>query len=150
VRAHFAATGEGWRRVFRRPFVEITPMNTQVLDGRRDISGGYRVDVSRASASARVSRWFSRPADHVSVAQRTGPHSRDRTNRSRTRVVDSALIRWKQAEPKPERLVLMLPGFRQESRRPIGASVSLQSQIGAPALTAATPCGARSINLQYA
>jgi hypothetical protein len=27
--------------------MEIAPMNMQVLDARRDASGGYRVDVSR-------------------------------------------------------------------------------------------------------
>ena len=39
-------------------------MNMQVLDARRDISGGYRVDVSRGERVGRVSsEWFSRPAD---------------------------------------------------------------------------------------
>jgi hypothetical protein len=39
-------------------------MNMQVLDARRDASGGYRVDVSRGERVGRVSsEWFSRPAD---------------------------------------------------------------------------------------
>jgi hypothetical protein len=44
--------------------MEIAPMNMQVLDARRDASGGYRVDVSRGERVGRVSsEWFSRPAD---------------------------------------------------------------------------------------
>ncbi len=39
-------------------------MNIQVLDARRDTSGGYKVDVSRGERIGRVSsEWFSRPAD---------------------------------------------------------------------------------------
>ena len=36
----------------------------EVLDGRRDFSGGYKVDVNRGERVSRVSsEWFSRPAD---------------------------------------------------------------------------------------
>ncbi|MCM0000680.1 MAG: DUF932 domain-containing protein, partial [Erythrobacter sp.] len=39
-------------------------MDMQVLDTRRDPSGGYKVDVSRGSRVGRVSsEWFSRPDD---------------------------------------------------------------------------------------
>lgn len=39
-------------------------MNMQVLDARRDASGGYKVDVSRGQRIGRVSsEWFSRPDD---------------------------------------------------------------------------------------
>jgi hypothetical protein len=39
-------------------------MNMQILDARRDASGGYRVDVGRGERVGRVSsEWFSRPAD---------------------------------------------------------------------------------------
>lgn len=39
-------------------------MNMQVLDARRDVTGGYKVDVSRGSHNGRVSsEWFSRPDD---------------------------------------------------------------------------------------
>ncbi|NJL50204.1 MAG: DUF932 domain-containing protein, partial [Blastochloris sp.] len=39
-------------------------MNMQVLDARRDTSGGYKVDVSRGERIGRVSsEWFSRPDD---------------------------------------------------------------------------------------
>ena len=39
-------------------------MNMQVLDARRDVSGGYKVDISRGERIGRVSsEWFSRPDD---------------------------------------------------------------------------------------
>jgi hypothetical protein len=39
-------------------------MNMQVLDARGDMSGGYKVDVTRGERIGRVSsEWFSRPAD---------------------------------------------------------------------------------------
>jgi hypothetical protein len=39
-------------------------MNRQVLDARRDLSGGYKVDVTRGERDGRVSsEWFSRPDD---------------------------------------------------------------------------------------
>ena len=39
-------------------------MNMQVLDARRDASGGYKVDVNRGQRVGRVSsEWFSRPDD---------------------------------------------------------------------------------------
>ena len=40
-------TGSGPEESLPAPVMEIAPMNTQVLDARRDASGGYRVDVSR-------------------------------------------------------------------------------------------------------
>ena len=39
-------------------------MNTEIIDAGRDISGGYKVDVSRGTNVDRVSsEWFSRPDD---------------------------------------------------------------------------------------
>jgi hypothetical protein len=39
-------------------------MNMQVLDARRDVGGGYKVDVSQGSRVGRVSsEWFLRPDD---------------------------------------------------------------------------------------
>ena len=36
----------------------------EILSGRRDFSGGYKVDVSRGERVGRVSsEWFSRPGD---------------------------------------------------------------------------------------
>ncbi|MCC5985129.1 MAG: hypothetical protein JJU42_12255, partial [Rhodobacteraceae bacterium] len=39
-------------------------MDVQVLDGGRDVTGGYKVDVSRGERVGRVSsEWFNRPDD---------------------------------------------------------------------------------------
>ena len=39
-------------------------MDVQVLDGGRDVTGGYKVDVSRGERMGRVSsEWFNRPDD---------------------------------------------------------------------------------------
>jgi len=87
-------------------------MNMQVLDARRDANGGYRVDVSRGERVGRVSsEWFSRPADERYLSLNELARTvRDRTDRSRTRVVESALIHVEANRADPERLALMLPG----------------------------------------
>ena len=67
-------------------------MNMQVLDSRRDASGGYKVDVSRGQRIGRVSsEWFSRPDDERFLSLGDLARSvRGRSERSRTRVVESA------------------------------------------------------------
>src|SRR6185437_6455289 len=92
--------------------MEFRPMNMQVLDARRDMSGGYKVDVRRGERVGRVSsEWFSRPDDErylsLSDLART---VRERSERSRTRVVESALIHVEANRSDPERLSLLLPG----------------------------------------
>jgi len=69
-------------------------MDMQVLDTRRDSSGGYKVDVSRGSRVGRVSsEWFSRPDDERFLSLGDLARSvRGRSDRSRTRVVETALI----------------------------------------------------------
>ena len=87
-------------------------MNIQVLDARSDARGGYKVDVSRGEQIGRVSsEWFSRPADERYLSLSELAHSvRDRADRSRTRVVESALIHVEANRRDPERLALILPG----------------------------------------
>src|SRR5215472_3672384 len=84
----------------------------KVLDAARDSSGGYKVDVSRGDRVGRVSsEWFSRPADERYLSLNELAQSvRDRAERSRTRIVESALIHVEANRTDPERLVLMLPG----------------------------------------
>ncbi|WP_033923444.1 hypothetical protein [Sphingomonas sp. 37zxx] len=69
-------------------------MDMQVLDTRRDLSSGYKVDVSRGSRVGRVSsEWFSRPDDERFLSLGDLARSvRGRSDRSRTRVVETALI----------------------------------------------------------
>jgi hypothetical protein len=69
-------------------------MNMQFLESRRDVSGGYKVDVKRGERIGRVSsEWFSRPDDERFLSLGDLARSvRGRSERSRTRVVETALI----------------------------------------------------------
>ena len=76
------------------------------------MSSGFNTDVSRGERVGRVSsEWFSRPADERYLSLNDlGRSVRDRADRSRTRVVESALIHVEANRTDPERLALMLPG----------------------------------------
>jgi hypothetical protein len=132
--------------------MEITPMNMQILDTRRDASGGYKVDVSRGERVGRVSsEWFSRPADQRYLSLNELARSvRDRADRSRTRVVESAMIHVEASRGDPERLALMLPGS-DKPVPPIHWSFGqLASQVGAPAAyLRQLPAALAGINRQY-
>ncbi|NJO53443.1 MAG: DUF932 domain-containing protein, partial [Bacteroidales bacterium] len=67
----------------------------EVLEAAREGRSGYRVDVTRGARNGRVSsEWFSRPADErfLSLSDLFAA-VRGRTERSRTRTVESAAIR---------------------------------------------------------
>jgi hypothetical protein len=121
--------------------MEIAPMNMPILDARRDASGGYRVDVSRGERVGRVSsEWFSRPADQRYLSlNELASTVRNRTDRSRTRVVESALIHVEANRTDPERLALMLPG----SDKPVALELRAACKPGwrSGRLPAAAPCG---------
>ncbi|MFG1420009.1 DUF932 domain-containing protein [Xanthobacter sp. V0B-10] len=127
-------------------------MNMQVLDARRDTSGGYKVDVSRGERVGRVSsEWFSRPDDErylsLSDLART---VRERSERSRTRVVESALIHFEANRSDPERLSLILPGADAPVAPTHWSFGQLASLIGAPAAyLRQLPAALAGINLQY-
>src|SRR5206468_4272718 len=128
------------------------PMNMQVLDARRDANGGYRVDVSRGERVGRVSsEWFSRPADERYLSLNELARTvRDRTDRSRTRVVESALIHVEANRADPERLALMLPGSDTPVAPTHWSFGQLASQVGAPAAyLRQLPAALAGINLQY-
>src|SRR5260370_32470072 len=132
--------------------MEIAPMNMQVLDARRDASGGYRVDVSRGERVGRVSsEWFSRPADERYLSLNELARTvRDRTDRSRTRVVESALMHVEANRADPERLALMLPGSDTPVAPTHWSFGQLASQVGAPAAyLRQLPAALAGINLQY-
>src|SRR5712672_2061267 len=132
--------------------MEIATMNMQVLDARRDAGGGYRVDVSRGERVGRVSsEWFSRPADerYLSLSE-LARSVRDRADRSRTRVVESALIHVEASRADPERLALMLPGSDTPVAPTHWSFGQLASQVGAPAAyLRQLPAALAGINLQY-
>jgi len=74
-------------------------MNMQVLDARRDVGGGYKVDVSRGQRIGRVSsEWFSRPDDERFLSLGDLACSvRGRSERSRNRCVCQSPSRMKAA-----------------------------------------------------
>lgn len=127
-------------------------MNMQVFDAGGDARGGYKGDVTRGERVGRVSsEWFCRPADerflslselHASV--------RRRTERSRTRTVESAAIRVEASRDNAERLTLTLPDA-DASVVPTHWSFSqLASLVGAPAAyLRQLPGPLAGINLQY-
>jgi hypothetical protein len=132
--------------------MEIGPMNMQVLDARRDTTGGYKVDVSRGERVGRVSsEWFSRPADerYLSLSE-LARSVRDRADRSRTRVVESALIHVEANRSDPERLALILPGTDTAIAPTHWSFGQLASLVGAPpAYLRQLPAALAAINLQY-
>ena len=110
-------------------------MNMQVLDARRDASGGYKVDVSRGERVGRVSsEWFSRPDDERYLSLDDLARSvRSRSERSRTRVVETALIHVEANRNDPERLSLILPGADAPVAPTHWSFGQIASQVGAPA-----------------
>lgn len=124
----------------------------QVLDARRDRSGGYKVDVSRGQRIGRVSsEWFSRPADERFLsldALRSAVQAR--SDRSRTRVVDSALIHVEARRDDPERLSLILPGAEASVAPTHWSFGQLAGLVGAPAAyLRQLPAPLAAINLQH-
>lgn len=127
-------------------------MNMQVFDARRDTRGGYKVDVSRGERIGRVSsEWFSRPADerYLSLSE-LARSVRDRADRSRTRVVESALIHVEANRNDPERLALILPGADAAIAPTHWSFGQLAGLVGAPAAyLRQLPAPLAAINLQY-
>ncbi|MDK2767373.1 MAG: DUF932 domain-containing protein [Sphingomonas sp.] len=127
-------------------------MNMHVLDGPRDVGGGYKVDVFRGQRVGRVSsEWFSRPDDERYLSLGDLARSvRSRSERSRTRVVESALIHVEASRNDPERLSLILPGADAPVAPTHWSFGQLASQVGAPAAyLRQLPAPLAAINLQY-
>jgi hypothetical protein len=127
---------------------------TQVefLDAVSDRGGGYHVDVSRGERVSRVSsEWFSRPADerYLSLSE-LFVAVRGRTERSRTRTVESAAIRVEANREDAERLTLMLTGADAPVTPTHWSFGQLASLVGAPAAyLRQLPAPLAGINLQY-
>lgn len=128
-------------------------MNVQVLDaGRGGAGGGYKVDVSRGERIGRVSsEWFSRPDDERFLSLDDLAWSvRDRAERSRTRVVETAAIHVEANRNDPERLALVLPGADTPVVPTHWSFGQLAVQVGAPAAyLRQLPASLAAINLQY-
>ncbi|QJX05021.1 hypothetical protein [Rhizobium brockwellii] len=127
-------------------------MNMQVLDTRRAAPGGYKVDVRRGERVGRVSsEWFSRPADERYLSLTELARSvRDRADRSKTRVVESALIHVEANRNDAERLALILPGTDAAIAPTHWSFGQLAGLVGAPAAyLRQLPAALAAINLQY-
>jgi len=123
-----------------------------ILDAARDYSGGYRVDTNRGDRNGRVSsEWFSRPADerYLSLSELYSS-VRGRTERSRTRTVESAAIRMEASRDNAEQLTLMLPGAEAPVAPTHWSFGQLAGLVGAPAAyLRQLPAPLAGINLQY-
>jgi len=127
-------------------------MTTQILDARRDVSGGYKVDVSRGERNGRVSsEWFSRPDDERFLSLDALGHAvRSRSERSHTRVLETAAIRVEADRSNAERLALILPGADRPVAPTHWSFGQLASLVGAPAAyLRQLPAPLAGINLQY-
>ncbi len=126
--------------------------NLETLDGRRDASGGYKVDVSRGERIGRVSsEWFSRPDDerYLSLSELYGS-VKGRAERSRTRTVESAAIRVEAHRDDPENLALILPDADAPVAPTHWSFGQLASLVSAPAAyLRQLPAPLAGINLQY-
>ena len=124
----------------------------EILDAARGHDGGYKVDASRGARIGRVSsEWFSRPADerYLSLSELfAAVHGR--TERSRTRTVDSAAIRVEARRDDSDKLALLLPGSDAPIAPTHWSFGQLASLVGAPATyLRQLPASLAGINLQY-
>ncbi len=126
--------------------------NVEVLDARRDQSGGYKVDVGRGQRIGRVSsEWFSRPADerYLSLSELMAS-VKGRADRSRTQTVESAAVRVEATRDNAEALTLVLPGSDAPIAPTHWSFGQLAGLVGAPAAyLRQLPAALAGINLQY-
>jgi hypothetical protein len=125
----------------------------EVLDPVRPTkAGGWKVDVSRGERNGRVSsEWFNRPDDerYLSLDDLWGS-VKGRSERSATRVVQTADIRVVAARDNGERLTLELPRAAEPVAPTHWAFGQLASIVGAPAsYLRQLPAPLAAINLQY-
>lgn len=128
-------------------------MNGQdVLAPGSDQRAGYKVDVSRGERNGRVSsEWFNRPDDERFLSlDDLWASVKGRSERSRTRIVDSAAIRVEASRDDGERLHLALPGAGDVAAPTHWAFGQLAGIVGAPAAyLRQLPAPLAAINLQY-
>ncbi|TJV46317.1 MAG: DUF932 domain-containing protein [Mesorhizobium sp.] len=119
---------------------------------RLNARAGYKVDVSRGQRVGRVSsEWFNRPADerYLSLTD-LGNSVRARSQRSRTRIVESERIRVEASRDDAERLMLMLPDAEAPVAPTHWSFGQLASLVGAPAAyLRQLPAPLAAINLQF-
>lgn len=118
----------------------------------RSNRAGYKVDVSRGQRNGRVSsEWFTRPADERYLSL-TDLHNavKRRSERSKTRIVESELIRVEASRDDPERLRLMLPDAPAPVAPTHWSFGQLANLVGAPSTyLRQLPAPLAAINLQH-
>ncbi|RWQ81910.1 MAG: DUF932 domain-containing protein [Mesorhizobium sp.] len=126
--------------------------NSVTIDASRAAPAGYKVDASRGERIGRVSsEWFNRPADerYLSLSELMAS-VQGRSERSRTRTVETAAIRVEARRDDAERLALVLPGADRPVAPTHWSFGQLASIVGAPATyLRQLPAPLAGINLQY-
>jgi hypothetical protein len=110
------------------------------------------VDASRGERIGRVSsEWFNRPDDERFLSlDDLWARVKARSERSRTRIVETAAIHVEASRDNPERLQLHLPNTREPVSPTHWAFGQLASIVGAPAsYLRQLPAPLAGINLQY-
>ena len=132
--------------------MEMTHDPSRSAERRSRPCGRYKVDVTRGERIGRVSsEWFSRPADERYLSL-SDLHAavRGRTERSRTRTVESAAIRVDASREDAEHLALMLPGAEAPIVPTHWSFGQLAGLVGGPpAYLRQLPAPLAGINLQY-
>jgi hypothetical protein len=123
----------------------------EVLDPVRG-KGGWKVDVSKGERNGRVSsEWFNRPDDERYLSlDDLWASVKGRSERSRSRVVETAEIRVEASRDNAERMQLILRRAQEPVAPTHWAFGQLASIVGAPAgYLRQLPAPLAAINLQY-
>ena len=127
--------------------------NVEILEPARAMrGGGYKVDVSRGERNGRVSsEWFNRPDDERYLSlDDLWASVKARSERSRSRIVDTAQIHVEASRDNAEKLQLILPKADTPVAPTHWAFGQLASIVGAPAsYLRQLPAPLAGINLQY-
>lgn len=116
------------------------------------VSGAYKVDISRGRNISRVSsEWYSRPDDEKFLSLNELYDSvRRRADRARTRIVESRDVRVEASMDNAERLSLIVPGEAEPIAPTNWSFGQLSSLVGAPAsYLRGLPAALAGINLQH-
>ncbi|MBB4150530.1 DUF932 domain-containing protein [Sphingobium scionense] len=116
------------------------------------VSGAYKVDISRGRNIGRVSsEWYSRPDDEKFLSLDDLYESvRRRAGHARTRIVESRDVRVEASMDNAERLSLIVPGEAEPIAPTNWSFGQLSSLVGAPAsYLRGLPAALAGINLQH-
>ncbi len=127
-------------------------MNTTISSSVPASTTGFKVDISRGERVGRVSsEWFSRPADERYLSLGALHEAvKMRSDRARTRTVESAAIRVEADRADADTIALIVPGQRRPLLPTHWSYGQLCSLVGAPATyMRQLPAPLAGINLQH-